>query len=280
MDKYDPDMVWFDFGLELIQEWYKKSFVAYYFNRAARLGKSVTVTYKHHDFTPGVGIEDLERGQELNMTYNEWITDTTIDAGSGWGYVKGLGFKSVNELVTGLVDRVSKNGFLLLNVGPKQDGTIPEPAKERLLAIGDWLRINGEAIYGTSPWLVAGEGPTRLMKNGPFNENNSLLYTPHDIRFTCRDQFLYAIVLAWPADHAAITTFVPKGRTWAGLYPSEIASVRMLGSDEPIQWQFTPDALLLTTPRTRPCNDAFVYKFTLKRPFGSGESRDEPPHHS
>ena len=259
--------VWFDFDLELIQEWYKKEFLAYYFNRAAASGTEVTVTYKHHDFTPGVGINDLEQGQQLDMTYDEWITDTTIDAGSGWGYVKGLGFKSVDELVTGLVDRVSKNGFLLLNVGPKPDGTIPDAAKERLRGIGDWLRINGAAIYGTSPWLVAGEGPTRLKKSGAFNENNALQYTPQDIRFTCRDEYLYATVLAWPGDRTFITSLVPKGRTWAGLYPSEIESVTMLGSDEPIKWEFTKQALVLTTPKVKPCDNAFVYKITLKKPF-------------
>lgn len=268
VDNYGPDVVWFDFGLELIQEWYKKNFLAYYFNRAAASGKEVTVTYKNHDFTPGVGINDLELGQELNMTYSEWITDTTIDAGSGWGYVKGLGFKSVNELVTGLVDRVSKNGFLLLNVGPKPDGTIPDAAKERLRGIGNWLRINGEAIYGTSPWLVAGEGPTQLKKSGAFNENNALQYTPQDIRFTCKDDYLYATVLAWPGDRAFIGSLVAeKGRPWAGLYPTEIESIKMLGSDEPIKWEFTQEALVLTTPKVKPCKDAFVYRITLKKPL-------------
>jgi len=267
VDNYHPDVVWFDFGLELIQQWYKKQFAAYYFNRAATRGKDVTITYKWHNLTPGVGIYDLELGQEQQMTYSEWITDTTIDAGSAWGYVKAIGFKSVNELVTGLVDRVSKNGFLLLNVGPKPDGTIPEPAKERLRAVGDWLRVNGDAIYGTSPWLIAAEGPTTLKKNGPFNEENALQYTPQDIRFTCKNDTLYATILAWPGNRASITSLVPKGHTWAGLYPSEIASIRMLGSDEPIQWQFTKEALILTTPKVKPCNDAFVYKIALKRPF-------------
>jgi alpha-L-fucosidase len=267
VDNYDPDVVWFDFGLEMVQQWYKKDFAQYFFNKAAARGKDVTITYKHHDLTPGVGVYDLELGQEAEMTYAEWITDTTIDVGSGWGYIKDLGFKSVNELVTGLVDRVSKNGYLLLNVGPKPDGTIPEPAKERLKGVGDWLRINGEAIYGTSPWLRAGEGPTRLKKSGPFNEDNSLRYTPQDIRFTSKNDTLYATVLAWPGDHAAITSFVPQGQTWSGLYPSEIDSIQMLGSDEPIKWEYTKDALILTTPKVQPCNDAFVYKISLKKPF-------------
>lgn len=267
VDKYDPDLVWFDFGIKLIQQSYKEEFAAYYFNKAATRGKDVTITYKNHSMTPGVGINDLELGQELEMTYSEWITDTTIDAGSAWGYVSDIGFKSVNELVTGLVDRVSKNGFLLLNVGPKPDGTIPEPAKERLHAMGAWLRMNGEAIYGTSPWLVAAEGPTQLKKGGSFNEDNSLSYTPQDIRFTYKNDTLYATVLAWPGEYARITSLVPKGQTWAGLYPSEIKSIRMLGSSEPIQWKFTKEALVLTTPKVKPCNDAFVYRIDLQKPF-------------
>lgn len=267
VDGYSPDLVWFDFGLQLIQQRYKQDFVAYYFNRAARRSQSVTVTYKSHDLTPGVGIDDLELGRETNMTYYEWLTDTTIDAGSGWGYIKRLGFKSAEALITGLVDRVSKNGFLLLNVGPKPDGTIPEEAQERLMAMGEWLRVNGEAIYGTSPWLVAGEGPTQLKKSGAFNEDNNLHYTPQDIRYTCRDNYLYATCLTWPGDKVAFTSLVPKGDTWAGLYPSEIAAISMLGSDEPLQWQFTKTALEVTTPKTKPCDHVFVFRITLKNPF-------------
>ena len=133
--------------------------LAYYYNHAAASHKEVVVTYKRNTLPPGTGLLDIERGQEPDLTYYEWITDSTVDVGRGWGYVKGLGFKTVDNLVVNLVDRVSKNGYLLLNVGPKPDGTIPEEVRELLLGMGRWLRINGEAIYGTTPWVMAGEGP-------------------------------------------------------------------------------------------------------------------------
>ena len=105
-----------------------------------------------------------------------------IDDGQGWGYVKGLGFKSVDNLIDNLVDRVSKNGYLLLNIGPKPDGSIPEEAKERLLGLGNWLQINRDAIYGTTTWLTAGEGPTEIKEavDIGFNEQNDLVYTGQD----------------------------------------------------------------------------------------------------
>ena len=129
IDKYDPDLVWFDNGLELITDSCKQDMLAYYYNRAAARKKEVVVTYKRNTLPPGTGLLDLERGQEADLTYYEWITDSTVDVGRGWGYVKGLGFKTVDNLVVNLVDRVSKNGYLLLNVGPKPDGTIPDEAK-------------------------------------------------------------------------------------------------------------------------------------------------------
>ncbi|MGI9072608.1 MAG: alpha-L-fucosidase [Bryobacteraceae bacterium] len=101
------------------------------------------------------------------MTYHEWITDTSFDNQGAWGYVRGAGFKSVDNLVDNLVDRISKNGFLLLNVGPKPDGTIPEEAKERLLGLGKWLEVNGESDLWQAPWMIAGEGPTELEKERP-----------------------------------------------------------------------------------------------------------------
>lgn len=269
IDKYDPDFIWFDFGLRLVTDSYKQDVLAYYYNHALTQNKEVVVTYKSNDLPPGAGLLDWELGQEPDLTYYDWITDTSIDDGQGWGYVKGLGFKSVNNLVDNLVDRVSKNGYLLLNIGPKPDGSIPEEAKERLLGMGKWLEINGEAIYGTTTWGIAAEGPTKLDKpsgNG-FNEKNDLLFTAEDIRFTVKDNNLYATVLDWPGEKVLIKSLAPKGNTWAGLYPTEIASVTMLGDNKELKWEMTKEGLIIQTPKTRPCDYAYVFKIVRRSPF-------------
>jgi alpha-L-fucosidase len=267
IDKYDPDFLWFDFGLELITDSYKQDMLTYFYNKAASRGKEVVVTYKFNNLPPGAGLLDLELGQEADITPYDWITDTSVDIGQGWGYVRGLGFKSADNLIDNLADRVSKNGYLLLNVGPKPDGTIPEEAKDRLLEMGKWLRQNGEAIYGTTCWTIAGEGSTRLESTGAFNEKNDIVYTGTDIRFTVKDNVIYAIVLAWPGDEVLIRSFAPKSPTWAGLYPSEIKSVTMLGDGQELKWEMTDAGMKISTPEKKPGDYAFVFKIVRKRPF-------------
>ncbi len=207
IDNYSPDFIWFDFALDDIPEGYVKDFLAYYYNHAVAANKEVVVTYKGHDMIPGSGVRDLELGQEPEITYHDWITDTSVDDRGAWGWAENLTFKTTNRLIDNLVDRVSKNGYLLLNVGPKPDGTIPEGAKKVLLEMGEWLETNGEAIYNTTPWFVAGEGPTNLGEASDigFNEEN-VVYTPEDIRFTANGDNLYATFLDWPGETALIKT--------------------------------------------------------------------------
>lgn len=207
IDNYSPDFIWFDFALDAIAEGYVKDFLAYYYNHAEEADKEVVVTYKQHDLVPGAGIRDLELGQEPNLTYNEWITDNSVDDRGAWGYAENLTFKTPNRLIDNLVDRVSKNGYLLLNVGPKPDGTIPEGARKVLLEMGAWLEINGEAIYETTPWMVAGEGPTNLGEASDIGFNEAdVEYTKEDIRFTVNGDNLYATFLDWPGEMAIIRT--------------------------------------------------------------------------
>ncbi len=236
IDGYQPDLLWFDFGLGLIQEQYKTEFLAYYYNQALARGQEVAVTYKHHDLVAGSGVIDLELGRFADLTYHDWITDTTVDAGEGWGYLKETPYKSLHTLVHYLVDNVSKNGYLLLNVGPQPNGQIPEPAKALLRGMGQWLAVNGEAIYGSTPWVIFGEGPTKMTKSGSFMEDAEVRYTPHDFRFTAKGDALYAICLGSPRGRITIESL-------KSLYPGEVASVRMLGVDRDLDWALSPEGL-------------------------------------
>jgi len=260
IDKYDPDFLWFDFALDIIREDYIKEFIAYYYNKALKNKKEVVVTYKHYDLVPEVGLVDLELGQEPELTHHEWITDSSVDDQGAWSYVKEAGFKPVNRLVDNLIDRVSKNGYLLLNVGPKPDGTIPDEAKKCLLGIGKWLEVNGEAIYGTSAWTFAGEGPTELerSKDAMFNEAD-IVYTSQDIRFTVKKDTLYAIALDWPGEEAVIYSLAGH-KGFNGLYRDEIKEITMLGDDKPLEWRLDNEALFIKTPEKRPCEHAFVFE--------------------
>jgi len=261
IDNYQPDMLWFDNGLTFIQEHYRREFLAYYYNKAEEWGKEVVVTYKWHQLVPGAGVVDLELGRFNELTYHIWITDSTVDDGCGWGYLKDAKYKSATELIHYLIDNVSKNGLLLLNVGPKPNGEIPEEAREILLEMGKWLEVNGEAIYGTTPWLVYGEGPHRIEKPGPFNEDEKVRYTGEDIRFTAKDDTLYAICLGWPGEEITIRSVAEK------FYESEIKSIKMLGIDEILPWKMTKEGLKIKTPARRPCDHAYVFKIERKYPF-------------
>jgi alpha-L-fucosidase len=260
IDTYEPDMLWFDFGIGHIQEQYKKEFLAYYYNKAEEWGKDVLVTYKWHHLVPGTALIDLELGRFDKLTYHEWLTDTTVDDGQGWGYHKGGDYKSLRTLVHYLIENVSKNGYLLLNVGPKPNGEIPVEARALLNGIGAWLETNGEAIYGTTPWLTYGEGPTKMEKAGYFMEDAEVQFTAKDIRFTAKGDDLYAICLGRPEEQVVVESLHT-------LYKSEIKSVKMLGVERELEWSLTGEGLKITPPAEKPCENAFVFKIERKPPF-------------
>jgi len=262
IDKYQPDYLWFDFGWrEPGFEEYKKRFLAYYYNEAMKWGKEVVVTYKGDHLPEGVAILDLERGQLDTLSSREWITDTSVGLKS-WSYIDAPDYKTVNTLVDNLVDRVSKNGNLLLNVGPHPDGSIPAEQKALLLGIGAWLHVNGEAIYGTRPWIKFGEGPTQ-MAFGHMTErqNKGFAYTARDIRFTTRENFLYAIALDWPEDGKICVCSL---NDTVEISTRGIRSVSLLGSDESLEWSLDGEGLHVMLPEEKPCENAFALKIVLK----------------
>jgi alpha-L-fucosidase len=266
IDRYSPDLLWFDFCLRFIRDDYKREFLAYYYNQAARKGREVAVAFKNNDLPPGAGIYDLEAGRMNDLCQFAWLTDTSMDCvpRGNWAYSRSAAFKSPERLIHNLVDIVSKNGQLLLNVGPRADGTIPEGAKRTLKVVGAWLRNNGEAIYNTRPWCVAGEGPTRsavdMSRGGHFNETGEARFCAHDIRFTAGDGAVYATCLGVPGDEVFINTF-------KRISPQEVEGVTLLGVDGPLKWRHDPDeGLILQTPRRVPSEYANSFRIAMKAP--------------
>jgi len=260
VDKYKPQIFWFDWWIEQpVFEPYLRFFAAYYYNRAFEWGTSVVINYKHNAFPEGTAVLDIERGMLDAIRQDFWQTDTSICRKS-WGYIKDHDYKSADSIIDSLVDIVSKNGCLLLNIAPKPDGTIPEEQRKILLNIGDWLKVNGEAIYGSRPWIVYGEGPTKVV-GGEFREESGGPFTGRDIRFTRQGDTLYAILLDWPGEEVSIKSL----STILRLYTDDIESVEMLGMDEPLQWTRGEDGLRVKMPGKKPCEHAYTLKITKRK---------------
>lgn len=194
VDKYRPKLVYFDWWIQhSAAKPYLKKFAAYYYNRAAEWGEEVVINYKHDAFEFGTAVVDIERGQFADAKPYIWQTDTAV-AKNSWCYTEENDYKSSVQILQDLVDIVSKNGRMMLNVGPKADGTIPDEDKKILLEIGEWLKVNGKAIYGAKLWRKSAEGPTEVQE-GQFADGEAKQYTSEDIRFTMNGGCLYATCL-------------------------------------------------------------------------------------
>jgi alpha-L-fucosidase len=260
VDKYEPQLVWFDWWIEEPAfKPYLQKFAAYYYNRAAEWGRGVAINYKNEAYPPDAAVFDVERGQLDDINPYFWQTDTAV-AKNSWGHTSDLDYKTSEQIIGDLVDIVSKNGALLLNVGPRPDGTIPEGDEAILLGIGEWLQVNGEAIFSTRPWKVYGEGPTKILKGG-FTDTKRAAFTSQDVRFTTKGSALYATMLAWPANGEAVIQSLGSNLR---LYPRDIAKVTLLGSQEELKWSRGKTGLRVKLPAERPCEAACVLKIVPK----------------
>lgn len=259
VDKYQPQVFYFDWWIEqAVFEPYLQRFAAYYYNRASEWGKEVVLQHKFEAFPKGTALYDIERGKLADIREDHWQTDTSVSYQS-WGYVHDDEFKSPTTIVHDLVDIVSKNGNLLLNVGPKPDGTIPDKAVSLLLDVGAWLGVNGEAIYGTHPWHTFGEGTTSIVE-GHMREREDKPFTAEDVRFTTKDDCLYAICLGWPGETARV-----KSLGSHSLVPANsIEQIQMLGSSQSLAWSQDESGLQIRTPSQRPCDHAYTFRIRRK----------------
>ncbi|MFI3213148.1 MAG: alpha-L-fucosidase [Eubacteriales bacterium] len=228
VDKYQPKIMFFDWWIQVVA-WkpYLKKFAAYYYNRAAEWGVEVAIDAKFDAYVHGSAVPDIERGQLAEISPVFWQNDTSV-AKNSWGYTENNDYKTPDSVISDLVDVVSKNGALLLNVGPKADGTIPEEDAHILREVGKWLKVNGEAIYDTTPWKVYGEGPTEVPE-GHFTDTNRAEFTSKDIRYTAKADAIYAIVMKWPED--GIVNLKEVGTGDGSKLKAPIKKVSILGHD-------------------------------------------------
>ncbi|NMH89932.1 alpha-L-fucosidase [Flavivirga algicola] len=250
IDQYHPDLIWFDGALNAHENMTTKlELLSYYYNQANEWGKEVVFNYKNntrHIWPDGCAVLDIERGKLNDIRKEPWQTDTALGI-YNWGYTNGMIVKSPDHVIDDLIDIVSKNGNLLLNVSPKADGTIPEKQKLVLAELGKWLKVNGEAIYNSRPWKKFGEGETvENLKHTHMAERKNLerVFKSSDIRFTSKGKDIYAISMGKPEKEILIKSLKKK----SPLYDYKISHIEILGSDVIPEYEIREDGLLIKIP--------------------------------
>jgi alpha-L-fucosidase len=254
---YKPDLLYSDGGLPFGEA--GRNIVAQLYNLSIQThnGKQEAVycskkNYQHTDFIDGIGVQDLEQGLMTDIQPFPWQTDTSVGE---WFWVPNDHYRSSDEVIHTLSDIVSKNGNLLLNVTLLPDGSLAPTMEKFLHEMADWMKINGEAIFGTRPWTVYGEG-TVGFKGVAFRASSK--FTAKDIRFTRKGDDIYAITLGLPTGQVLIRALAQGSPLVVG----KPTSITLLGSAETIQWSRTDQGVVINLPATLPCKSALCFKIS------------------
>ena len=253
VDDYHPDLLYSDGPIAFGNEAGLSQVANLYNVSAAQHGGKSLAVYNCKEPSGGRWVQDFERGVNGGINPHPWQTDTSI---GDWFYNKHWKYQPLSWTVHMLVDIVSKNGNLLLNVVQRPDGTLDPEVETLLSEMADWTAVNGEAIYGTRPWLVYGEGSVKA-KGGAFNEN--FTYSAKDIRFTTKGETLYAIALGWPDDNqitirslakteAPDPNQVDRAELIRNASMNLIKSVELLGYPGELKFSQTTNGLIVELP--------------------------------
>lgn len=240
---YRPKLLYFDWWIQhQAFKPYLKKLAAFYYNCGKMWGEDVLICYKHDAMMFGSGIVEVERGGFAEAKPYPWQTDTAV-ARNSWCYTDTLDYKSSYEIICTLIDVVSKNGNLLLNVGPKADGTIPEGDRAILLDLKAWMQVNAEAIKGAKVWRKSSEGPT-VMEEGQFQDRQEKQFTSKDYRFTVNHGNIYAVALKCPEDgNFCVKSLANSKNQNVPEFHGIIEKVDILGYLGELSWHVDEDGL-------------------------------------
>ncbi len=244
VDKYSPDIIWFDSWLDRIPESLRRKVVAHHFNHGVSNNQEPLVAYKQEDLPSNVGVLDIEQGGKTEISQDYWLTDITISHGS-WCYTEGMGYKEPSTIIRNMIDVWSKRGIVLLNVSPRADGVVPQEQRAILSRIGQWIDKHKEAVYETRAYNIFGYGAAEFEEGHFGGQSATIQYSDKDIRFSkSKDgKSVFVYLLGMPPAHTPL-----RIQHLIDASSPPIKRVVVVGEQTSLDWSVVENELELMTP--------------------------------